>query len=287
MGNLRYLTAGESHGPGLTVIIEGVPAGLCLSEEYLVRDLSRRQKGYGRGGRMKIEKDRAKIFGGIRHGATLGSPISLWIQNKDWENWTEVMSIEAIEEEAKRVTRLRPGHADMPGVLKYNQRDVRNILERASARETAARVAVGGVCRRFLEEFDIGIHSSTVSIGPHAARQCESIDWEKVEASPVRCADPEAEQKMIAAIDAAKEAGGHGRGSISGNRQRRSGGSGESRSLGPEAGRADSPGDDEHQRHERRRDWSRLRVNYSFRLAGPRRYRALRWLQREGVEAGN
>lgn len=207
MGNLRYLTAGESHGPGLTVVIEGVPAGLCLSEEYIARDLSRRQKGHGRSGRMKIEKDRAKIFGGVRHGDTLGSPISLWIQNKDWENWTEVMSIEAVEKEAKRITRLRPGHADMPGVLKYNQRDVRNILERASARETAARVAVGAVCRRLLEEFGVELHCSTVSIGPHVAKQCESIDWEKVEESPVRCADPEVEKEMIAAIDAAKEAG--------------------------------------------------------------------------------
>ncbi len=207
MGNLRYLTAGESHGPGLTVIVEGVPAGLRLAEDYIARDLSRRQKGYGRGGRMKIERDRAQIFGGVRHGTTLGSPISLWIQNRDWENWTEVMSIEAVEQEAKRVTRLRPGHADMPGVLKYGQRDVRNILERASARETAARVAAGSVCRRLLEEFGINIHSSTVSIGEHVARQCGPIDWEKVEESPVRCADPEAEQKMMAAIDAAKEAG--------------------------------------------------------------------------------
>ena len=207
MGNVRYLTAGESHGPGLTVIVEGVPAGLSLTEDYIARDLSRRQKGYGRGGRMKIEKDRAQIFGGVRHGTTLGSPISLWIQNRDWENWTEVMSIEAVEQEAKRVTRLRPGHADMPGVLKYGQRDVRNILERASARETAARVAAGSVCRRLLEEFGISIHSSTVSIGDHVARQCGPIDWEKVEESPVRCADPEAERKMMAAIDAAKEAG--------------------------------------------------------------------------------
>ena len=207
MGNLRYLTAGESHGPGLTVIVEGVPAGLRLAEDYIARDLSRRQKGYGRGGRMKIERDRAQIFGGVRHGTTLGSPISLWIQNRDWENWTEVMSIEAVEQEAKRVTRLRPGHADMPGVLKYGQRDVRNILERASARETAARVAAGSVCRRLLEEFGINIHSSTVSIGEHVARQCGPIDWEKVEESPVRCADPEAERKMMAAIDAAKEAG--------------------------------------------------------------------------------
>ncbi len=207
MGNLRYLTAGESHGPGLTVIVEGVPAGLRLAEDYIARDLSRRQKGYGRGGRMKIERDRAQIFGGVRHGTTLGSPISLWIQNRDWENWTEVMSIEAVEQEAKRVTRLRPGHADMPGVLKYGQKDVRNILERASARETAARVAAGSVCRRLLEEFGISIHSSTVSIGEHVARQCGPIDWEKVEESPVRCADPEAERKMMAAIDAAKEAG--------------------------------------------------------------------------------
>ena len=207
MGAIRFLTAGESHGEGLTVIIEGMPAGLPLSEDYMVRDMARRQKGHGRGARMQIEKDRALIKGGVRHGLTLGSPISLWVQNKDWENWKGVMSVTPINGEAKRVTRLRPGHADMPGVLKYNQRDVRNILERASARETAARGAVGAVCRRFLEEFGIEVHSRTLSVGEVVARPCNPIDWEKVDESPIRCPDPEAEKLMIAAIDGAKEAG--------------------------------------------------------------------------------
>ena len=207
MGGIRFLTSGESHGQGLSVIVEGIPAGLSLTEDYIARDLARRQKGYGRGPRMQIERDRALIKAGVRHGLTLGSPIALWIQNKDWENWKDVMSIDPAEGEVKRVTRLRPGHADMPGVLKYAHNDVRNVLERASARETAARGAVGAVCRRFLEEFGIDIHSSTISIGGHVASTCHSIDWEKVEQSPVRCADPDVEELMIAAIDEAKEAG--------------------------------------------------------------------------------
>ena len=207
MGNLRFLTSGESHGQGLSVVIEGIPAGLALSEDYIARDLARRQKGYGRGPRMQIEKDRALISAGVRHGVTLGSPIALWIQNKDWENWQEVMSVTPIEGEVKRVTRLRPGHADMAGILKYKQSDVRNILERASARETAARGAVGAVCRRLLEEFDIQIHSSTISIGGHFAKLSSPMDWDKVEQSVVRCTDPEAEKLMIAAIDDAKESG--------------------------------------------------------------------------------
>ena len=207
MGSIRFLTAGESHGQGLSVIIEGMPAGLSLSEDYIVQDLARRQKGYGRGGRMQIEKDLALIKSGVRHGLTLGSPIALWIENKDWENWRDAMSVDPVEGDIKRVTRLRPGHADLAGVLKYSHQDVRNVLERASARETAARSAVGAVCRRFLEEFDIEIHSSTVTIGGNSAKVCHPTDWEIVEQSPVRCADPEAEKLMIAAIDEAKEAG--------------------------------------------------------------------------------
>ncbi len=207
MGAIRFLTAGESHGQGLSVIIEGMPAGLPLSEDYMAQDMARRQKGYGRGPRMQIERDRAVIVSGVRHGLTLGSPIALSIQNRDWENWKEVMSVTPVEGEVKRVTRLRPGHADMPGVLKYHQGDVRNILERASARETAARTAVGAVCRRFLEEFGIQVHSSTVAIGGHVAKPCRPIDWKRVDESPVRSADPEAEKLMIAAIDEAKESG--------------------------------------------------------------------------------
>ena len=207
MSKIRFLTSGESHGQGLSIIIEGIPAGLPLSEDYIQKDLARRQKGYGRGGRMKIEKDRALIKSGVRHGVTLGSPIGLWIQNKDWENWQEVMAVEAVNGQVKKVTRLRPGHADMPGILKYKQDDVRNILERASARETAARVAVGAVCRALLSELSIEIHSNTLSIAGHGVKNPMPEDWGVVEESVVRCHEPDVEQRMIGAIDDAKESG--------------------------------------------------------------------------------
>lgn len=204
---LTFLTAGESHGKGLTTIMEGLPAGLPLTEEYIARDLARRQKGYGRGGRMKIEQDHADIMSGVRYGLTLGTPLALWIRNRDWENWTSRMAIEPRDEPYDKVTRLRPGHTDLTGAIKYGFDDVRPVLERASARETAARVAVGAVCRRLLEEFSVAIHSHTVSIGGVRAERVESPDWEAVEASPVRVADPAAEAPMIAAIDAAKPHG--------------------------------------------------------------------------------
>ena len=207
MQKFRFLTAGESHGPALTVIVEGVPAGLSISEDYIATQLARRQKGYGRGGRMKIEQDRAQILSGVRHGYTLGSPIGMLIENKDFVNWTKIMANYPVEEEVKRVTRLRPGHADQPGVLKYGQHDVRNILERASAREKAARVAAGAVARRLLEEFGIRFHSHVVSIGEVVAKIPERIDWQAVEESPVRCADPSAAKEMMALIDRTKEAG--------------------------------------------------------------------------------
>ena len=207
MSKIRFLTSGESHGQGLSIIIEGIPAGLSLSEDYIQKDLARRQKGYGRGGRMKIEKDRALIKSGVRHGVTLGSPIGLWIQNRDWENWQEVMAVEAVNGQVKKVTRLRPGHADMPGILKYKQDDVRNILERASARETAARVAVGAVCRALLSELSIEIHSNTLSIAGHGVKNPMPEDWGVVEESVVRCHEPDVEQRMIGAIDDAKESG--------------------------------------------------------------------------------
>jgi len=203
----RFLTAGESHGQGLVAIIEGVPAGLALNEDYIARDLVRRQGGYGRGARMAIEQDRAEIASGVRHGMTMGSPIALLILNRDWENWKEAMSVTSVEQEVEPVTRLRPGHADLAGTMKYNLDDVRPILERASARETASRVAVGAVARKLLAEFGIEIHSHTVCIGGHWAKQVEKIDWSKVERSPVRCADRRAEKAMLAAIDAAKKAG--------------------------------------------------------------------------------
>ena len=205
----RYLTAGESHGKGLTVIVEGVPAGLLLSEEYILRDMARRQQGYGRGPRQQIERDMAEILSGVRHGSTLGSPIGMWIENRDFANWTEAMSIEPVGEDAKirLVTRLRPGHADFPGVMKYSHHDVRNVLERASARETAARVAAGAVARRFLEEFGIRIHSHVVSIGDVKADVPEDIDWQAVEESPVRCTDAEAAERMMRHIDHARDTG--------------------------------------------------------------------------------
>ncbi len=209
MGHFRFLTSGESHGKGLTAIIEGLPAGLPLTEDGIARDMTRRQGGYGRGGRMKIEKDRAEITAGVRHGLTLGSPVALWITNRDWVNWTEKMAVEPVDVEIERVTRLRPGHADLPGAIKYGFEDVRNVLERASARETAARVAVASVAKRLLDEFGVAFQSHTLAIGDvHSSVGSDSeIDWEAVEADPVRCADPAASEAMVAAIDAAKSDG--------------------------------------------------------------------------------
>ena len=203
----RFLTAGESHGPGLTVIVEGIPAGLNLNKEYLSRDMARRMQGHGRGGRMKIETDETAIRSGVRHGITFGSPITLAIENRDWVNWQEKMAIGAIDKVIEPITRLRPGHADLAGTMKYYQKDVRNILERSSARETAARVAVGAVARKLLAEFDIAIHSHVLSIGGVTAGDNSSVNWEDVEKSEVRCADPDAAIKMMAVIDEAKEAG--------------------------------------------------------------------------------
>ena len=212
---VRFTTAGESHGQGLVIILEGIPAGLPISEDYIGIHLGRRQKGYGRGGRMLIEQDRAKIISGVRHGETLGSPIGMTVENKDWANWLEAMSIEPLEGEpesprTRRITRIRAGHADLPGVMKYGFQDVRNVLERASARETAARVAAGAIAMKLLEEFGMKIHSHVISIGSVDAALVEdpsTINWEAVEESPVRCADPEAAIKMAAEIDATKEAG--------------------------------------------------------------------------------
>jgi chorismate synthase len=219
----RFLTAGESHGRTLGVTIEGVPAGLALSEADLTPDLARRQRGYGRGARQQIEHDRAEIVAGVRHGRTLGSPILLLVANRDWENWTKVMQVEPLSDEAaaaliaaaesgdKRstpVTRVRPGHGDLAGALKYGFEDVRNVLERASARETAARVAAGGVARAFLRELGIDAWSFTAEVGGVAVDPARaSRSREEADASPLRCPDPEAEAAMIARIDAAREAG--------------------------------------------------------------------------------
>ena len=207
MSAFRFLTAGESHGKALNVIVEGVPAGLRLDEDFIARDLARRQGGYGRGARQQIEQDRAEILSGVRHAKTIGSPISLLIKNRDWENWQEEMSVSPVDMQVESVTRLRPGHADLAGAIKYNLDDVRPILERASARETASRVAVGAIARKLLDEFDIEIHSHTVCIGGCTCEISDSINWDKVDDSPVRCADPNVEKEMISSIDEAKEQG--------------------------------------------------------------------------------
>ena len=225
---LRFLTAGESHGKNLTVIVEGIPANLPVTEEYIERHMARRQVGYGRGGRMQIEKDRAEILAGVRHGLTLGSPISMLIVNRDFSTgkgpdgvpWVDEMSVAPSDVPFEPIVHIRPGHADTPGIVKYMQTDARNILERSSARESAARVAAGALAQRFLEEFGIEVHGHVLCIGGVHANPPESIDWEALEAIPyhrentegskpaaVRCADPDAAERMIAEIDAAREAG--------------------------------------------------------------------------------
>jgi chorismate synthase len=206
--NFRFLTAGESHGKGLLIIAEGIPAGLPLSEAYIARHLKRRQQGYGRGKRQQIESDYAEIVSGVRHGLTMGGPIGLRIENKDWNNanWQVRMAVEPVEAEVEQLTAMRPGHADLAGSIKYGLDDVRPILERSSARETAARVAVGAIGRRMLEEFGVSINSHVLSIGEVRANVPEPINWDVIEASPVRCSDPEAEALMIARIDEIQEA---------------------------------------------------------------------------------
>jgi len=206
---LRFLTAGESHGKCLTAIIEGLPSGIPVDEDSINAELSRRQLGYGRGERMSIERDRVEITAGVRHGKTLGSPVCLVIYNRDYENWQQIMSISK-SIDTKAVTRPRPGHADLAGGIKYNQKDLRNILERSSARETAIRTAAGAVAKALLRSFGIEIYSCVTSIGgidAKAAIPLSEADIMKVEASPVRCPDTEAEQSMLAAIDNAKAAG--------------------------------------------------------------------------------
>ncbi|MBS4191034.1 chorismate synthase [Bacillus sp. FJAT-49705] len=213
---MRYLTSGESHGPQLTAIIEGLPAGLPLVDSDINMELSRRQKGHGRGRRMQIEKDTVQITGGVRHGYTLGSPVALVVENNDWKHWTKIMGQNSIapdeEEEMKRkISRPRPGHADLNGAIKYGHRDMRNVLERSSARETTARVAAGAVAKKLLSELGINIGSHVVEIGGvrSSVKEYESLDELKeiTESSPVRCLDPEAEKKMMEAIDLAKEQG--------------------------------------------------------------------------------
>src|SRR3989442_2081136 len=216
----RFTTAGESHGRGLVGILEGIPAGLPVSAADVDVELKRRMGGYGRGARMKIESDRIEWLAGVRAGETLGSPIAMLIWNRDWEHWQDVMAPEADatpdpQGRRRQVTRPRPGHADLAGSLKYDRMDARDILERASARETVARVACGAVCKRLLREFGIEIGSHVAELGgvvanvgaQHAAPPAATIN-EIADQSPVRCLDPEAEAEIIRRIDAAKAAGG-------------------------------------------------------------------------------
>ncbi|HJV44542.1 MAG TPA: chorismate synthase [Bacillota bacterium] len=210
---MRYLTAGESHGPQLTAIIEGLPSNLPISIEKINEQLLRRQKGHGRGRRMQIETDQVRIVGGVRHGLTTGAPVCLVVDNKDWSHWQTIMGPEPTtegEEVKRQVTRPRPGHADLNGAIKYNQKDMRNILERSSARETAIRVAVGAVARQLLEQFDIQVGGHVTRIGEVEAESVQVSLEEMVritEESPVRCLDPQAAEKMMALIDKAKEEG--------------------------------------------------------------------------------
>lgn len=209
---IRYVTSGESHGKCLTAVLEGIPYGLELDEDLINTELARRQKGFGRGERMQsIESDKISITSGVRHGKTLGSPIALTISNKDWENWKTIMSTEpGAADEKFKLTRPRPGHADLPGILKFNTDDMRDILERSSARETAARVAVGAICKKFLKEFAIVIISFTKEIAgirvPSSKMKIDDIA-ELAENSPVRCFDEKTAERMIKAIEKAKENG--------------------------------------------------------------------------------
>ena len=211
LARLKFLTAGESHGRGLLGILDGMPAGLEISEDYIGVHLARRQMGYGRGGRMKIEKDRAEIWCGVRHGKSLGSPIGLIVRNKDWENWTKKMSVTPVKDEIRKVTLPRPGHADLAGIQKYGFDDIRNILERSSARETTMRVALGSVCRKLLEDVGIEVGGQVIQI--HNVKDNSRSELspnqlsELADASPVRCLDKNAEKNMIKTIDEAKAAG--------------------------------------------------------------------------------
>ena len=202
---MRFLTAGESHGPGLTIIVDGVPAGLAIDGAAIDADLRRRQLGYGRGARQRIERDGARITGGVRHGRTTGAPVAMWIENRDAVNWERVMSVSPVAEGPDAVTRLRPGHADLAGALKYGHEDVRDVIERASARETAARVAAGGIARALLGAVGIDVLSETIRIGEVTATA--GFDRDAIERSEVRCADPDASARMVAAIVAARDAG--------------------------------------------------------------------------------
>jgi chorismate synthase len=210
---LRFLTAGESHGPALTVIVDGLPAAVPVDRAAIDADLRRRQGGYGRGGRMKIETDAAEILAGVRHGLTLGTPVTLLVRNKDHANWADVMSPDPQPDEARTrraLKRPRPGHADLAGALKFGTEDLRNVLERASARETTSRVAAGGLAKALLRAIGVELRSHVVRIGDAALAAGDAVRWEDldpIEESPVRCARADVGQRMIANIDRAKKAG--------------------------------------------------------------------------------
>ncbi len=211
---MRFFTAGESHGPELTAIIEGVPAGLPLLIEDINHELARRQKGYGRGGRMIIETDQVKITSGVRHGETLGSPITLVVENKDWKNWSSVMSADPVEDKKKlvrRVAKPRPGHADLVGGIKYGHTDLRNVLERSSARETTIRVAIGAIAKKLLRELEIEVAGHVLEIGGVKGAIAKNLTvteiQQKSEASEVRCLDAAVDEQMKAVIDRAKKEG--------------------------------------------------------------------------------
>jgi chorismate synthase len=210
---LRFLTAGESHGPGLTVIVEGLPSGVAVDRSAIDSDLRRRQGGYGRGGRMKIEKDKVEILSGVRHGLTLGSPVSFVIRNRDFENWSDVMSPDPQPDEARQRRRLRhprPGHADLAGALKHDTTDLRNVLERASARETTSRVAAGALARGLLKAAAVEVRSHVIRVGEASLAPGTAVTWELlegVEESPVRCVDQDATARMMAEVDRARKDG--------------------------------------------------------------------------------
>ena len=211
LARLKFLTAGESHGQGLLGILDGMLAGLEISEDYIGVQLARRQMGYGRGGRMKIEKDHAEIWCGVRHGKTLGAPVGLIIRNKDWDNWTRKMAVEPVDGQIRKVTLPRPGHADLAGVQKYEFDDIRNVLERSSARETTMRVGLGSVCRKLLEEIGIEVGSRVVQIHDIKDESVSKFSPNQLskmaDASPVRCLDKEVESAMVKTIDNAKASG--------------------------------------------------------------------------------
>jgi len=213
---LRFDTAGESHGHALIALIEGIPAHLPIDFDFINNELKRRQSGYGRGGRMKIERDQVQVLSGVRHGKSLGSPIAMLIENRDWANWMEIMSVEASTESLeaatkRRVTRPRPGHTDLPGSLKFDHTDARNVLERSSARETAARVACGAVAKIFLKSFDMEVLSHTRSIGSVRLPDEFQVTWSQLESirndEVVRCVVPESSEGMVAEIQKAQKDG--------------------------------------------------------------------------------